>query len=455
MTDLSAFLACPRCDKAPLETTGVGYHCKACKTDFPSIGGIPWMFAEPQAALGEWRGRLQFALQKLSQEVAALEQDLKNKALSQLAQRRVERYRKCVDSHRRKLARLLRPIDVQSLQGKVETYLALRTRLPSDQGLQTYYANIHRDWAWGDEENAASLKQVQAVLHDHAELGDVLVLGAGAGRLAYDIHTTLNCDSTVAMDFNPLLLMVAKTVTDGDQLNLYEFPIAPLALEDDAVLRKLTAPGPVDDNFHLVLGDALRPPFPEGAFDTVVTPWLIDVITEDLPVFAARINRLLGKEGRWVNFGSLSFHSQHQSGCYSPEEVKAIVAESGFSDPYVSQATIPYMNSPASRHGRLERVFTFSAYKERNAKKPERHKALPDWLVTGKEPVPAMPSFRQQAMTTQIYSFIMSLIDGRRSIKDMAVVLEKQKLMTKEEAEPAIRSFLTRMYDDSQKQNVF
>ena len=455
MTDLSAFLACPRCDKAPLETTGVGYHCRACKTDFPSIGGIPWMFAEPQAALGEWRGRLQFALQKLSQEVAALEQDLKDKTLSQLAQRRVERYRKCVDSHRRKLARLLRPIDVQSLQGKVETYLALRTRLPSDQGLQTYYANIHRDWAWGDEENAASLKQVQAVLHDHAELGDVLVLGAGAGRLAYDIHTTLNCDSTVAMDFNPLLLMVAKTVTDGDQLNLYEFPIAPLALEDDAVLRKLTAPGPVDDNFHLVLGDALRPPFPEGAFDTVFTPWLIDVITEDLPVFAARINRLLGKEGRWVNFGSLSFHSQHQSGCYSPEEVKAIVAESGFSDPYVSQATIPYMNSPASRHGRLERVFSFSAYKERNAKKPERHKALPDWLVTGKEPVPAMPSFRQQAMTTQIYSFIMSLIDGRRSIKDMAVVLEKQKLMTKEEAEPAIRSFLTRMYDDSQKQNVF
>ena len=455
MTDLTALLACPRCDKAPLETTDAGYHCKACKTDFPSIGGIPWMFAEPQAALGEWRGRLQFALQKLSQEVAALEQDFKDKTLSQLAQRRVERYRKCVDSHRRKLARLLSPIDVQSLQGKVETYLALRTRLPSDQGLQTYYANIHRDWAWGDEENAASLKQVQAVLHDHAELGDVLVLGAGAGRLAYDIHTTLNCDSTVAMDFNPLLLMVAKTVTDGDQLNLYEFPIAPLALEDDAVLRKLTAPGPVDDNFHLVLGDALRPPFPGGAFDTVVTPWLIDVITEDLPVFAARINRLLGKEGRWVNFGSLSFHSQHQSGCYSPEEVKAIVAESGFSDPYVSQATIPYMNSPASRHGRLERVFTFSAYKERNAKKPERHKALPDWLVTGKEPVPAMPSFRQQAMTTQIYSFIMSLIDGRRSIKDMAVVLEKQKLMTKEEAEPAIRSFLTRMYDDSQKQNVF
>ena len=111
------------------------------------------MFAEPQAALGEWRGRLQFALQQLSHEIAGLDQELKDKAISALARRRIERYKKCVESHRRKLQKLLRPVDVQSLQGNFESYLALRTRLPSDQGLNTYYANIHRDWAWGDEEN--------------------------------------------------------------------------------------------------------------------------------------------------------------------------------------------------------------------------------------------------------------------------------------------------------------
>lgn len=455
MTAFHDLLACPRCDKAPLELDGGTYHCKACKVDFPSIDGIPWMFAEPGATLGEWRGRLQFALQSLGHEIAGLDNELKSKDISALARRRVERYRKCVDSHRRKLQKLLRPVDVQSLQGNFESYLALRTRLPIDQGLNTYYANIHRDWAWGDEENEASLKQIQAVLHDHAELGNVLVLGAGAGRLAYDIHTHFDCATTIAVDFNPLLLLVAQAVTSGEQLNLYEFPIAPLALEDDAILRKLTAPEPVDDDFHLVLADALRPPFPEGSFDTVVTPWLIDIISEDLGVFSARINRLLKDEGRWVNFGSLAFASPKKSQCYSPEEVKAIVAENGFSDPYVSQATIPYMCSPASRHGRRERVFTFSAYKERNASKPERHKALPDWIVTGVEPVPATAAFRQQAMTTQIYSFIMSLIDGKRSIKDMAVILEKQRLMSKEEAIPAIRSFLTKMYDDAQRQTGY
>ncbi len=438
-----------------MEQTDGNLQCKACKVDFPSLNGIPWMFAEPQATLGEWRGRLQYTLQQASHEIAGLEKELKNKDLHSLTRRRVERYKKSLEYHQRSLGKLLRPVDVQSLHGNYESYLALRTRLPTDQGLNTYYANIHRDWAWGDEENSASLRQIQSVLHDHAELGNVLVLGAGAGRLAYDVHMKLDCTTTFAMDFNPLLMLVAQAAMRGDKLKLYEFPIAPLALEDDAVLRTLSAPEVVRDGFHLILGDALRAPFAEKTFDTIITPWLIDIISDNLPVLAARINNLLRENGRWVNFGSLAFSSPERARRYSPEETKAIVAENGFSDPYVSQKTIPYMCSPASRHGRQEKVFSFSAYKERDAEKPERYKALPDWIVTGKESVPLSSSFRTQAMTTQVYSFIMSLIDGKRSIKEMAVVLEKQKLMSKEEAEPAIRSFLTKMYDDSQKQSGF
>lgn len=453
--DLLNFIACPRCDKSPLSANDGGYHCDACKIDFPSIDGIPWMFADPQTSLGEWRNRLQMALQQLSHEAAQLDTELKNKDLRPLTRRRVGRYKNAVEYHRRSLQKLLQPVDVQSMHGNFETYLALRTRLPADQALNTYYANVHRDWAWGAEENEASLKQVRAVLHDNVELGNVLVLGAGAGRLAYDLHMQTGCTTTIAMDFNPLLMLIAQTVMRGEALKMYEFPIAPKSLEDDAVLRTLSAPEVVRDGFHFVLGDALRAPFAAQAFDTVITPWLIDIVTEDLTILAARINGLLKKDGRWINFGSLAFAHTERARRYSPEETKGIVAENGFSDPYVSNATIPYMCSPASRHGRKERVFTFSAYKEREADKPTRHLALPDWIVTGKEPVPLTPSFRTQAMTTQIYSFMMSLIDGKRTLKDMAVILEKQKLMARDEAESSIRSFLTKMYDDSQKQSSF
>jgi len=256
MSDINALLACPRCDKTPLKQSDEKLHCTACKIDFPSIEGMPWMFAEPEATMGEWRGRLQFFLQQLSHEIAGLENELKSDNLRALTKRRVERYKKAVVAHRRSLQTLLRPLDMQALHGNYESYLALRTRLPADQGLNTYYANIHRDWAWGDAENKASLQQIRSVLHDHAELGNVLVLGSGAGRLAFDVHMNFNCTVTVAMDFNPLLMLVANTMVRGGQLKMYEFPIAPLALEDDAVLRTLSAPEIAGEDFYLVFGNA-------------------------------------------------------------------------------------------------------------------------------------------------------------------------------------------------------
>ena len=456
ITDL---FACPRCDKSPLAENNAGYRCSACKIDYPSIGGIPWLFAEPDASLGEWRNRLHFSLQQLSNESQRMQAELAAGNVGSLTRKRLEWQVKAVDEHRNMLREFLEPIDIQSMQASFESYLALRTRLPIDQGIQTYYANIHRDWCWGDTENEASINEIKAIVsegdRDNRTLGDTLILGAGACRLAYDIHMQLDTAQTIAMDFNPLLLLVARSVMQGDEPELYEFPLAPKSLEDFAVLRKLSAPESVREGFHFVFGDALRPPFAPASFDTVVTPWIIDIVNEALPIQAARINRLLKPQGRWINFGSLAFDHPVRARRYSTEETLAIVAEAGFAPPHSSEQTIPYMCSPASRHGRQETVFTFCAGKTDEVDAPARHKALPDWIVTGKEPVPLLQSFRSQATSTQIYSYIMSLIDGKRTIADMAMILEQQKLMTHQEAEPAIRTFLTRMYDDSQRNSGF
>jgi len=451
----SEIFACPRCDKNPLAAKDGGYRCSACKVDYPAIGGIPWLFAEPGASLGEWRNRLHFSLQQLASESQRIQAELSGESVGALTQKRLEQQAQANDAQRGMLRKILEPLAIQSLQASYESHLALRTRLPLDQGIQTYSANIHRDWAWGDAENEASINEIRTVLNmgDDAgkALGDTLILGAGACRLAYDIHMQLDTARTFAMDFNPLLLLISARVTSGQATELYEFPLAPRSLDDFAVLRSLSAPQPVRENFHLVFGDALRPPFAAGSFDTVVTPWIIDIVNEPLPVQSARINHLLKPQGRWLNFGSLAFdHPEYARRC-STEETLAIVEQAGFATVHSRDMEIPYMCSPASRHGRQETVFTFAATRTSEVPAPARHKALPDWLVTGKEPVPLLQSFRSQAMSTQVYAFIMSLIDGKRTIGDMAVILEQQKLMTQQEAEPAIRTFLTRMHDDSQR----
>jgi len=136
--------------------------------------------------------------------------------------------------------------------------------------------------------------------------------------------------------------------------------------------------------------------------------------------------------------------------CFSAEEAAALVGAAGFSDPTIVEATIPYMCSPASRHARHEQVLTMTATKTRRVAAAPRHTALPEWLVQTNQSVPLLDAFRVQATSTQIYAFIMSMIDGKRSVREMAGLLEERRLMPRAEAEASLRAFLTRMYDESQ-----
>ena len=109
------------------------------------------------------------------------------------------------------------------------------------------------------------------------------------------------------------------------------------------------------------------------------------------------------------------------------------------------------MVSPCDRLGRSERVVVISARKVASVDPPARHVALPDWLVKSDQPVPALPAFQTEIMSTRILAHMMSMIDGQRSIDDMAQLLEDQRLLIRAEAVTSIRSLLIRMYEDSQQ----
>jgi Methyltransferase domain len=439
-------LACPRCGKGLAAATML--RCDPCRIDFPDVAGVPWLFAEPSAALAEWRTRLHAQLRQCEADVSRTARSLQAPNLRPLTRKRLERLVGAQRANVHELSRLLEPLNLGEVVTALETHLALRTRIPPTQGLTTYYPNLHRDWCWGDAENRASFELVADALPPLSN-GRLLVLGAGGGRLAYDLHTHLKPAITVALDLNPLLSLATSQIAAGAKLTLHEFPMAPRHIDDVAIERELSAPSPVGDGFHCVLADALRAPFQNDAFDAVVTPWFIDIVDEELGVLGQRINRLLRPDGRWVAFGSLRFAQADPALSYSLEEALVLIADAGFRDPHVVESTIPYMCSPASRHGRREAVVSISATKSRRAAAPPRHVALPDWLVSGNQPIPMLDAFKLQATTTQIYAFIMSLIDGRRSLRDMAAVLEERRLMPKAEAESSLRQFLIKMYDES------
>jgi SAM-dependent methyltransferase/uncharacterized protein YbaR (Trm112 family) len=450
---LDDLLACPRCGNS-LETTPA-YRCNACQLAFSKLDGIPCLFADPDTTLGEWRHRLHLLIQTLERDAEMLGVSLSAKGLMPRTRDRLQHLREGKTDHADRLKKLLEPLDLTGLTASYETHVALRTQLPPDQGLTTYYDNIHRDWNWGGDENAASLQLILDSLGDAGTGERVLVLGAGAGRLAYDLHQASRAELTVAMDFNPLLALLADTLMRGEIIELYEFPIAPRTVEDQAVLRMLQAPATARDGIRVVLADALHPPFSAGSFETVVTPWLVDILPEDFRVLCRRVNRLLAPGGRWVLFGSLAFHHANPALCYSLEECVDAIKNEGYSDPRVSESVIPYMCSPSSRHGRQERIVTVLSQKRQDARNAAAHEALPEWLMDDRRPVPLLQSFQTQAVSTRIYSYIMSLIDGQRSASDIAAVVAQQGLMSAEEAGPTIRTFLTKMYRDSERQSAY
>ncbi len=441
-------LACPRTGKR-ITVSGDSYQSEDGKTEFPSLDGVPFLFADPGVTLDEWVGRFHALIRRLEHEIGAANTALEDKDLSESTRRRIGTIGAAKLSYLAELESILQPLDMAEVSANHETYLALRVRLPSDQGLTTYYANLHRDWCWGDRENDESLRLVLEGMGDHTP-ENILVLGAGGARLAYDLHRTWPSALTVAADFNPLLMLAAARITRGETVKLHEFPIAPRHLNDVAVARELKAPGPAGEQFHLVLADALRAPFRAGTFDTLITPWLVDILPESLEKQARRWNQLLEKGGRWIWFGSHAFRSGELRDCISLEETLEIIEASGFSKPQVIEAEIPYMTSPSDRLGRQEQVVVISAEKLKDTKAPPKHVALPDWLVKSDLPVPATQSFQMEAMQTRIYAFIMAMIDGSRSIDDMATLMEEQKLMPKQQAVSAIRDFLIKMHEQSE-----
>lgn len=405
--------------------------------------------------LGEWRNRLGLLVADLKFESRKCRTASREPQLLDATRARLEQVADANDSQVAKVLQLLAPLGELEQGPARETLLALRTQLPRDQGLTNYYVNLHRDYAWGDAENAASVELIERVLDGSMSGLRVLVLGAGSGRLARDLHVSHGPALTIALDFNPLLLFAAREIFAGREVELHEFPIAPRGIADHAPLRTLRLPERVDERLVLVAADALRAPFANHAFDVVLTPWFVDIVPQPLPALATQINRLLTPGGRWVNFGSLSFVQEDHTLRFTAEEALEVVRRSGFGEPRWEEASVPYMRSPASRHSRVEQVIAWQARKIADVAVAAAHETLPAWLVDGVEPVPLLEGFRVQAATTRIHAALIGLIDGKRSLRDMAETLVQNRLMHAGDAEPAVRGFLARLYEEASRRTTF
>ena len=425
------------------------------KADADDFAGISWL-GDVNAERNDWQTRFNRSDGETGLQIKQLDELLAGGQLKTATHRRLTLKRDALVVQRQAIAQLLARYQFSNSDTELGTYTAMKTPVPATQGLMSYYPNIHRDWCWGEIENQQSLKAVIDAAKGKS-LGRLLVLGSGAGRLAYDLHQSGECTATLALDFNPLLTCIGHELSAGHELTLPEFPIAPISIEDVARLRLLKAPSATNSGLKFVVGDAFTAPLIDHSFDTVLTPWFTDIVEVPMSQLCARIHSLLEPQGRWINFGSHAIQRADERECFSVEESIEQISQQGFSKPQVYESAVAYMNSPASRHGRQELVVTWVCHAQSDKKQSintstaNANLKASLWLSNTQLSVPQTDAFQLQAMSTKIHAYVMSLIDGKRSIEDIARVLDKQNIMPMNEAVPSVQRFITTMWEESQQ----
>jgi SAM-dependent methyltransferase len=415
---------------------------------FPVVSSIPILFPDARLALAELKQRAHALLAYYESNVEQLKLELKNESLSTLTHDRLKRTRSVQIHHLEFLRDLFAPLKLASRPQVPAPDFGYR--LPPSQALQGYFPNLVRDWSSSSrKENEAHFSLVCDSAMG-APLGRLLVAGAGGGRLAYDVHERLQPTETICADLNLVLTLASQRIVRGETLKVAEFPVAPRNIAAaSGVVRECRAPHPVREGFSHVFADVYYLPFADGSFDSVLTPWLVDILPHRLDFVVSEINRVLKPGGRWINSGSFNFRFASWSDCLSIEEGIEAIQSNGFTSRLMRQDMVPYLRSDLDAHERSEFVTTFVMEKTGQARAPHPAPMRPAWMLDSSAPVPVPPSGAQQFATLESQAFVISLVDGKRTGLQIAEAVALRYGLQPQDALEAVVSFLMRLEDDS------
>lgn len=430
-------IACPKC-RTSLNDFPQNPNCPKCVISFPKLGGIPILHSCPPVFLTEWKTRTLEYFKYLDSEKAEAEKALSQTTLKS-TQLRLKNLSEACTGQKNALQHLLSEL-LDSKQKTNDLTLKLNYSLYANQTIDAYLTNIFRDWAWGEKENAESLEACLAVL-GKTKVQSMLVLGAGSGKLSLDLHEALKPETSLVMDINPLLLLVMKKLVEGEKISLFQIKDSAKDSQGIAPSYSLKNPGKRPEGLHWILGNALDEPIAESSLDLVVTPWLLDVIPENSGPFIARINRILKPGGLWLNFGPLVFYRRKIAHRHTHEEIREILPTLGFENQMERFVNLPYLSDPTALQNRRETLWCFSAKKTREADKPSAFFEKPDWLRDPSLPVLLENRFFQRATAISTQAIILSLVDGKRSIKQMAQEISAHQGIPEKEMLPVLLLF--------------
>jgi hypothetical protein len=396
--------------------------CAACRQHYPRLGSIPVLFREPDTYLAIVGQQLRDLAAQIDTTSRALESQVGAPDVLPSARARCEALLSASRQQHSDIAALLTPLLPPAAPQPTQPAM----NVPS---LLTNIHYLFRDWGWpssGDDENARTLAAVLRVLGS-GSIGTTLVLGAGACRLAADLHRAAGTTETVALDIDALLTAAAGVIVRGGTVQLTEAYADINEYERPSTRWTLRAPQPLGAGFHLMLANGLNPPFAPNTFDTVVTPWFIDAIPSDLREAITVAGTVLRRSGRWVSIGPLRYASDVPiARRFSREEVFELVERAGLRLSAWESSSSPSLVSPQTGRGRVEWVVAFCAVKDGSAPQESAPNSPPSWILFGHIPIPALDRVPLVAPDDPLSRLVLDAIDGSRTLDGVTEIVAGQ-----------------------------
>ena len=445
--------ACPRCAGAlgienadASEAPGgdaAGLRCQRCTTPYPVFGRIPCLVDDPALWRTLWMSRLESYSSAVEARVRDLRQEADGPGMMPRTRERLQRLAAAFAAQVDAVDALFEPIQAGA---DLLPAMAIPSRPEPDSpaGVLEGYENLFRDWVWGARECDLALELVRGALPPADEMRSVAIYGAGAGRLAVELHQGGGAEDTFAIGENPLPFLALDRILAGEPVRLVELPVSPSSEKDVAIERTLSRPYEPRPGFSLLFSDPLRPPFAPGSIDLVLTSWFIDTARTDLRQTAASINRVLRPGGLWINLGPLRFHGVASRACVI-EEVLDVVLASAFEVTLSDRHELPSFDSPVSGVRRSETVFRVGARKLGEAAPVDIPDPMPPWVRNPTVPIPITPALIALGRTSMFTSGILSMIDGTRSVVDVARALGQAWRIEPGRLQNELRAFLAKL----------
>lgn len=433
MTELADFdfpaeaLICPICAKEV-----VSFHCEGCNSEFFSLGGIPCLFTTGIQQKSLWQHQMSMMETQGVDALEHLDYILQGYDVSVLTRNRLVQAREAMSESLEMIIGQLKGAGLVSRREPL--FEQMKVDNPTE-----YYHHILRDWAWDAEPskhypthvNDANLERVLNVWQN-PQPGKMLFLGAGAGRLSWDLHKVLRPEFTIASDINPFLLTCAYTLIKRRKPltlpELYTYPQVGYPFSRSWVMQPPDDPYDLHKSWYALGADVWNMPLKESSVDSIVTSWLLDVTGGDVKDLISVISYLLKPGGYWVNTGPLLYSGQLGFDLkYSAEEILDFADMAGFDLELQSVEEVAHMASPLNARYHHEQILSFSARKREQAKpiaEPGNTDEwlTPPWLVMHHLPVPNI-QFQCQ-MGHDFIRQVLSLVDGQRSIYLIAQMVQ-------------------------------